>query len=316
MTSHNDIQILRSKLIAMTRLTQRTVDYSIKAFQLGRPELCRAIQNCREEMCTIRNWIADHGRAILATRTPVHPDARFVCAALRISTALEVAHAAAYNIARHSALRFAEGWTPVSAEVHDGGTFVNSLLCLCILSLVNRDVRHATKVLQNGDAGQSFDLAVYLAHHELAQRASTHARFELALIRYLDGIVGQVREIADALLQWHEEIEQRDFRADGTRGQNARVPDLGTVLARGPAMPCDPLRLPGMIPARQGPRLNPSVDSCSPSRMNAEAGSTEDLTPARLMGLQQRVCELLVKNQQLRMALMAERAEIHHDQPC
>ena len=39
-----DIQILRSKLIAMTRLTQRTVDYSIKAMQLGRPELCLAVQ--------------------------------------------------------------------------------------------------------------------------------------------------------------------------------------------------------------------------------------------------------------------------------
>ena len=39
-----------------------------------------------------------------------------------------------------------------------------------------------------------------------------------------------------------------------------------------------------------------------------------DFTPARLVGLQQRVCELLAKNQQLRMALMAEKAESHCDQ--
>src|SRR5215472_12502458 len=153
MTIHDEIQILRSKLIAMTRLTQRTVDYSIKAFQLGRPELCRTVQHSREEMGAIRGWIANHGRAILATRTPADADSSFACAALRISTALEVAYDAAYNIARHSALRFASGWTPVSSELEDAGNFVNNLLRLCILSLLRRDVRHAREVLQSGSGG-------------------------------------------------------------------------------------------------------------------------------------------------------------------
>src|SRR3954462_10324337 len=86
MSTHYEIQILRSKLIAMTRLTQRTVDYAIKAFQLGRPELCRAAQTSQDEMRAIRSWIANHGRSLLATGTLGDADSRFVCAALRISS--------------------------------------------------------------------------------------------------------------------------------------------------------------------------------------------------------------------------------------
>src|ERR1700740_3348999 len=91
MSIHYEIQILRSKLIALMRLTQRTVDYSLKAFQLGRPELNRAVQNSRDEMSAISGWIANHGHALLAAGTTAGADWRFVCAALRITTALEVA---------------------------------------------------------------------------------------------------------------------------------------------------------------------------------------------------------------------------------
>jgi len=311
MTIHDDVQILRSKLIAMTRLTQRTVDYSIKAFQLGRPELCRTVQTSKEEMGAIRGWIADHGRAILAARTSADPDSRFACAALRISSALEIAYDAAYNIARHSALRFTAGWTPVSSELEDAGNFVNNLLRLCILSLLKRDAQHAKAVLQDGIAGQSFDLAVYLAHDDLAQRISAHARFELALVRCLDGIAGQVREIADALVQWHDEIEQREGAPDGPLTRK-----VGMVPAARPALACNALRFVGAMPAPRAANSNPPDDFGLPSWKAAHAVQGEDFTQTRLLGLQQRVCELLVKNEQLRMALMAERADSYREQLC
>ena len=317
MSNHYDIQILRSKLIAMTRLTQRTVDYSIKAFQLGRPDLCRVVQNSKEEMAAIRGWIANHGREFLATRIPAGADFRFACAALRISTALEVACYAAFNIARHSAIRHAEGWTPVSAELEEAGNFVYRLLHLCILSLLKGDVRHAKAVLQSGSDRQGFDLAVYLAHHDLAQRVSSHARFETALVRCLDGIAGQVREIADALLQWHGETVPGNLADDAAPNQTAAfASEAGTVPAIETNTPCTALGFQRANPPRPADRLNPSGDVFIPWRGHADGAATEEFAQARLMGLQQRVCELLVKNQQLRMALIAERADSQHDQLC
>jgi hypothetical protein len=321
MSIHYDIQILRSKLIAMTRLTQRTVDYSIKAMHLGRPELCRVVHNSKDEMSAIRCWIATHGRKLLESGISGDSDSRFACAALRISGALEVAHNAAVEIAQQIEIRLATGWIPVSAELEDAGQFVNSLLHLSFLSLLGRDVRHAKAVLHNAGAGHSLDLAVHLTHHHLAQRTCAQVRFELAIIRCLEGIAGQTREIADSIILWLEETGRGNVPSGSAGHQpvhhTARLTSgAGPVTVSATDSPCKaPVSL-GAIPLRSALRLKPSDDCCIPSRGFAEAVPSEDFMQARLMGLQQRVCELLVKNEQLRMALTADRADGHRDHLC
>ena len=321
MSIHYDIQILRSKLIAMTRLTQRTVDYSIKAMQLGRPELCRVVHNSKSEMSATCCWMATHGRKLLETGISGDADSRFPCAALRISGALEVAYNATLDIAQQIEARFAIGWIPISAELEDAGQFVNNLLRLCVLSLLNRDVRHAQAVLHNAGAGYSLDLSVYLTHHHLAQWTSAQVRFELAIIGSLQGIADQTREIADSMILWLEESGRENLTSGSAvhkpvhhsarLASNAcQVTVFATDLPRRALVPS------GAISQRQAVLLKPSDDGCIPSRSSAEAVPSEDFAQARLTGLQQRVCELLVKNQQLRMALMAERAESHHEHLC
>jgi len=318
MSIQYDIQILRSKLIALTRLTQRTVNYSTKAFQLGRPELCRAVQNSKDDMSAIRCWIASHGRKLLETGIPVDADSRFACAALRISGALEVAYNAAVEIAQQIETCFAAGWIPVSAELEDAGQFVNSLIRLCVLSLLNRDVRYAKAVLHNAGAGNSLDLAVYLTHHHLAKRTSVHVRFESAIIRCLDEIAGQTREIADSTILWLEESERGNAPSGSAEHKpvhhTARLAsDACPVTVTATDSPRKALVSSGAIPPRPALRLKPLDDCGIPSQGFAAAVPTEDFIQARLMGLQQRVCELLVKNQQLRMGLMAESADSHQD---
>ena len=321
MSIQYDIQILRSKLIAMTRLTQRTVDYSIKAFQLGRPELSRAVGNSKDEMNAIRCWIATHGPKLLDTGTSADAGSRFACAALRISAALEIAYNAAVEIAQQIETRFAPDLMPVSAELEGAGQFVNSLLRLCVLSLLNRDIRHAKAVLHNAGAGHSLDLALYLAHHHRAQRTSAQLRFELDIIRCLEGMAGQTREIADSIILWLED----SGRENVTGGSGVHKPEhqpvrLATgacrVIVSATDSACKALVSSGAIPSREALLLKPSDDGCLPSRSSADAVPTEEFTQARLTGLQQRVCELLVKNQQLRMALMAERADSHQERLC
>jgi len=306
MSIHYEIQILRSKLIALMRSTQRTVDYSIKAMQLGRPELCRVVRNSRDETSAIRCWIKSHGQELLAADIAEAVDSRFVCAALRISEALGVAHDAAFEIAQQSEIRFAAGWIPVSAELEDAGQFVNSLLRLCVLSLLKRDARHAKTVLHNDGAGESLDLAVHLTHHNRTHLTSAQARFELAIMRCLEGIAGQTREIADSILLWLEEIERGKNAAP--RGEVHKPAHHTARLAR--------RALPVPVSAPDLPHKALFFGGAIPPRGLGDAVPIEDFAPARLMRLQQRVCELLVKNQQLRMALMAEKADRHHDRLC
>jgi hypothetical protein len=48
-------------------------------------------------------------------------------------------------------------------------------------------------------------------------------------------------------------------------------------------------------------------------RDDSDASASEEVWEARLAILQERICELLVKNQKLRMALMSERARRQED---
>lgn len=318
MSIHYDVQMLRSKLIAMTRLTQRTVDYSIKAMQLGRPELCRAVHNSKGEMSATGCWIATHGRKILEAGTSGNADARFACAALRIAAALGLAHNAALEIAQQIDTRYAAGWEPVSAELEDAGQLVNSLLRLCVLSLLNRNAGHAKEVLQNAGAGHSLDLAVYLAHHH---QPGARVRFERAIIRCLNGIADQAREIADAIILWLEEATREKVTSGRAVPKSAHYTarlsgGVCQVSVSATESSCKTLACSPAIPAREAFIARPSEDSGVPARSYAESVPTEEFTQARLMGLQQRVCELLVKNQQLRMALMAERADGRQDTLC
>jgi hypothetical protein len=316
MSIHYDIQILRSKLIAMTRLTQRTVDYSIKAMQLGRPELCRVVQNSRDEMNAVHCWIATHGRKLLDAGISGN-DSRFACAALRISTALEAAYNAAVEIAEQSQTRFTTGWAPVSAELEYAGQFVNSLLRLCVLSLLNRDIRHARAVLHNAGTGQSLDLAVYLTHRQWTQRTTAQARFEFAIIRSLDAIAGQTREFADSIILWLEEAGHGVAAGKSAIRKPAHVAVSGAFAVNVPAANSRSAMIAsGVTPSCTAQRAKLFEDDSVSLHSVIEAAPADEFNQARLMGLQQRVCELLVKNQQLRMALMAERADVRPDQLC
>jgi hypothetical protein len=195
------------------------------------------------------------------------------------------------------------------------------LLRLCVLSLLNKDVRHAKEVLHNAGAGPSLDLALYLAHHHRAQRTSAKVRFELDIIRCLEGMAGQTREIADSIILWLEDTGRENVNGGSALHKPAHQPvrlasGACRVIVSATDSACKALISSGAIPSCEAHFFKPSDDGCLPSRSSADAVSTEESTQDRLMGLQQRVCELLVKNQQLRMALMAERADSHQDILC
>src|ERR1700739_879618 len=61
----------RSHLLRMTRLAQRAVDYSIKAYELGSYEICHIVRNTEDELCKLQLNIGDRGRWLRAEGRPV-----------------------------------------------------------------------------------------------------------------------------------------------------------------------------------------------------------------------------------------------------
>jgi phosphate uptake regulator len=81
-------------------MSQRAIDYSIKAYELRRPEFCRHVLSPEHEFAELHRGLEDRCRNLLVAGLPVDSDSRFLWSALRICSALCITHAAAAEIAQ------------------------------------------------------------------------------------------------------------------------------------------------------------------------------------------------------------------------
>jgi phosphate uptake regulator len=197
-----NIRVLRSELFAMFRLSQRALDYSIKAYQLGSPELCRHVGQDNEEVRNLHYCIVERARTLSASGLLVDSDLHFISSALRICRALHITYAAAIGIAQKTMLNLEGERTTVSPTIEEMGHLVNGLMRLCIVALFNEQIQHAKTVLQNDGTAQWFDLAISRSYERPIQRTDAHTKFELALRKNLDQVARQTYEIADAITFW------------------------------------------------------------------------------------------------------------------
>jgi phosphate uptake regulator len=98
------IQVLRAQLLEMSKLSQRAVDYSIKAYELGCPEFCQHVRYTEHELRDIHFCLADRCRKLLMAGLPADSDSHFVWSALRICSTLQATYIAAAEIAQNTML--------------------------------------------------------------------------------------------------------------------------------------------------------------------------------------------------------------------
>jgi phosphate uptake regulator len=195
---------LRSQLLEMSRLSQRAVDYSIKAYELGSPEFCRHVRNTEYEFGERHRCLADRCRKLLRAGLPLEPDARFVGFVLRICGALDAMHNAATEIARNTMLLLESGHVQESRALEQMGNFVNRVVRLCTVALYKGEVQNAKTVLQNREVGQWFELIAYHANNDISLWIGTQATFDLVITKSLGEIAKQSSEMADAITVWLE----------------------------------------------------------------------------------------------------------------
>lgn len=183
-------QLLRSQLLEMLRLSQRAVDYSIKAFELGSTEFCLHVCNNGQVVDELRRAIEDRCRKSLVMGLPVDSDPRLVWSTLRICSALHAIYAAATEIARNTLLFLESGHLPESLALNELGQFANRSVRLCTVALFKEEVQHAKTIPH--------------AHRDVAPRINAQSTLELAIAKSLVQIARQTHDIADAITVWIE----------------------------------------------------------------------------------------------------------------
>jgi hypothetical protein len=195
-------QVSRSHLLRMTRLVQRAVDYSIKAYELGSYELCHIVRNTEDELRKLQLEIGDRGRLLRAEGRPVDAESTAASCALRVYSGLQVTYFAAAEIAQNTVLLLETERKTQSPSKMVTTNFVNGLVRLYTVALFNEEIQHARMILQVNEGHRRFDLQLNLREEELIYRNDASARFELSITHCLAQIAEQAHEIAATITQW------------------------------------------------------------------------------------------------------------------
>ncbi len=194
--------VSRSHLLRMTRLAQRAVDYSIKAYELGSYELCHIVRNTEEELRKLQLNIGDRGRLLRADGRPVDTESTAASCALRLYSSLQVTYFAAAEIAQNTLLLLESGRKTQPTSRMATANFVNRLVRLYTVALFDEEIQHARMILQVNETHPRFDLLLNRRVEELTYRNDIDAGFELVITHCLAQIVEQAHEIADTIMQW------------------------------------------------------------------------------------------------------------------
>jgi len=202
MNTHEYSQILRLKLLDLTRLTQRGVDYAIKAYKLADPEFCRSVREYTYEIDVLQPEIADLVRDLLAMEVPAESSLRYTLAAERIANALRIIHSHAVEIATNSMRIVENGGGLGCAELGTMGDFVNSLMRLTVVALFEEDLKQAELVQRCSGVGRLFESTFYDWYRTIDHKARAQAEFERAIAKHLRQIAPQTSEISGAIVFW------------------------------------------------------------------------------------------------------------------
>jgi hypothetical protein len=202
MNPQSHLQILRTQLLAMSRVSQRALDYSVKGYQLHVSFACHAI-TAGDEIVERDRRIKNLSRGAVNEGIANALDFRFAFAALSIATALRTIYSAATEIAI-STMCFLEGnQVAKSGVLEKKAQSANAAMRLCTVALFERDACYARTVLRNHERSvQLFEVGNCEPHSD--RGVDPQRDFERTITRGLEEVAKQTRDIADMLLFWLE----------------------------------------------------------------------------------------------------------------
>lgn len=203
MNSQVYIHALRVQLLAMSRLSQRALDYSVKGYELRNLDFARQVGTANEELEQHYRRIRELCREAVNGGIPNISDFRFAFAALSVAASLRVTYSTAAEIAQGTIRLLETSGIEKRLPLEKLGQTVNASMRLCIIALFERNAGHALAVLRNEkEAIQLFELrASDSRSHRIA---GPQQSFERMVMEGLAEVAKQVHEMASSLLFWLE----------------------------------------------------------------------------------------------------------------
>jgi hypothetical protein len=196
------IQVLRVQLLAMSRLAQCALDYSIKGYELGSSDFCNHARGIGHELGGRYHQIKHLCCQLIIAGTTAPSELRFSLAALRLNRALCRTYSAAAQITKDTLLFLESNPMTKCAALDAFGDLVNSLMRLCIVALFQQEASHAETVLQSQGAWRRYELIFDHLHHGVTPRMKAQDIYALTISQSLGIVARQAHDMAHAILFW------------------------------------------------------------------------------------------------------------------
>lgn len=196
--------VLPSHLVRMAALSQCAVDCAIKAYELHDPRIYLQFEDTERKLRDLQSMVARRGRFLQAAGYALDDQSVQGSCTLQIYSGLHITFAAAREIAQNASFiqenrQRMECWAIHSLE---SARFVNSLVTLNVVALLNRQRRTAELVLgsRHHPAWPRKDPLV--AGNQTMRQVDANAALEERVVLCLREIADQAIEIARSVVRW------------------------------------------------------------------------------------------------------------------
>jgi phosphate transport system protein len=207
-----ELDQLRSKLLAMSALVESAVYHSIAAVVDKDRKLAEEVIQGEARVNRTEIEIDEHAISLLALHQPVAGDLRLITAALKINTDLERMGDLAVNIAERALSLLDEPVMPQVVDIPQISALVQNMVRKSLDAFVSKDATAARSVLASDDAVDALRCAFFQELISFMQREPsqiTQAISLLSVVRNLERIADHATNIAEDVLFYVKGIDVR-----------------------------------------------------------------------------------------------------------
>lgn len=214
MDTYPPAQVLRSHVLNLLRLSQRTIDCCMKGYETGNMEFLAPILIPSRRLDELHRIIQELTHELKTTALLDDAQVRFVQASEAICAALATAYNHSLEIARETYILSKTGLSGSSTSLVRRCEEVNGWARLCTIAAFEQSVEHATAVLKS----QS-NTCLFRSTHPRSGGDQGLCSHEFAIARAVDDIGAQCRVVAESIVFWLDQpndtlsSQPRDFRS-------------------------------------------------------------------------------------------------------
>ena len=198
MDTYSPTQVLRSHMLNLLRLSQRTIDCCMKGYETGNLEFFAPILIPSRKLDELHQIISELTHELKTTVLLDDAQVRFVQASEAISAALATVYNHSLEIARETYILSKSGRSGRSTSLVRRCEEVNGWARLCTIAVFEQSVERATEVVKSQ---RNTRLALRPTHPRNGDDQSL-CPHEFAIARAVDDIGAQCRLVAKSIVFW------------------------------------------------------------------------------------------------------------------